>query len=55
MSDYAVSCYTCVTTVWEGDTAPTDGQPILTTYANQSCTRPDCPHRSGSTPEGGNQ
>lgn len=39
---YAVTCYTCQTKVWEGDTPPANGQTLLTTWANANCKRKDC-------------
>lgn len=48
MSLYSVSCQTCATLVWHGDTLVTDnGQDLLSAYAESTCTISDCPH----TPE----
>ncbi len=44
MPDYAVTCYTCATLIWEGDEAPIDGQTVATHHADTHCARPDCPH-----------
>lgn len=39
---YAVTCYTCIRKIWEGDTQPPDGTAILTAWANANCKRSDC-------------
>ena len=41
----AVTCYTCLTQVAQGDDI-TDGQPLLTKHADANCTRTDCPHKT---------
>lgn len=54
MSDFAVVCRTCLHTVYEGDTAPDDGQVLLTAYADSipgtvcpSKIDP-CPHKAAA-------
>jgi hypothetical protein len=42
-----VTCYTCVTAVAMGNDI-TDGQPHLTEYADRSCKRDDCPHKTAA-------
>lgn len=44
--DYAVTCYTCLTKVWEGNDPPADGQVVLTAHADKTCRREECPHRT---------
>lgn len=45
--DYAVNCYTCGQTIWQGNEPQGDGQVILTAYAD-SISGPACP--SGISP-----
>jgi hypothetical protein len=50
---YSVTCYTCYHKIWDGDTAPADGQQILTTYAEQTpgpCPSgvAACPHKTSA-------
>lgn len=44
--DYQVRCWTCGTQVYSGDTAPADGQVLLTQFADASCPQGGigCPH-----------
>lgn len=46
----AVNCYTCAYQVWRGGDPPpfTDGQEVLTAYADASCPRVDCPHTTAA-------
>lgn len=59
MPDYAVTCRTCYVTVWEGDTAPADGQLLLTEYAESSAgtacpSKVDpCPHKNAAIDQQG--
>lgn len=49
MSDYAVVCRTCTVVMYEGDTAPTDAQVLLTNYANNTpCPVATCPHKTAA-------
>jgi hypothetical protein len=49
--NFAVSCTTCAITIWQGDEAPADGQPIATDYAEKKCDRQDCPHKAAAIAE----
>lgn len=40
-----VVCYACTKVVAEGDDIA-DGQPLLTKYADASCTRTHCPNKT---------
>lgn len=57
MSNYAVTCYTCRTKIWEGDEPPADGQVLLTEYADKTpgteCPSKvaDCPHKTAAVAE----
>ena len=49
--NYAVTCRTCDTCVWQSDDHPGpdhDGQVIATRWADVTCRRPDCPHTSAA-------
>jgi hypothetical protein len=46
---YAVTCYTCLEQVWKGDVlVDENGQNLLTAYADASCKRATCPHKTAA-------
>lgn len=49
MSDFAVVCRTCFRNVYEGNTAPADGQVLLTAFAD-SVTGTACPSKIDPCP-----
>lgn len=46
---YSVNCMTCHVNVYEGDTQPKDGQPLLTTFA-ESVPGTACPSKVDPCP-----
>jgi len=61
MVAYSVTCRTCAKNVYEGDESPTDGQVLLTQYAEStsgtSCPSgvSNCPHKSAAVNTGRQQ
>lgn len=61
MSLFAVICRTCTRNVYEGDTAPDDGQTLLTAFAESvpGTTCPSgiatCPHKTAAINAGRQQ
>lgn len=46
---YAVTCQTCAVQVWQGDIPPTDGQVLLTAFAD-SVPGAACPSKVANCP-----
>jgi hypothetical protein len=52
--NYAVTCHTCTLTLWSSNDYPGDGhdgQAIATKFADKTCPRNDCPHKTAAVTE----